>query len=437
MNILTNIETQLSQLVGDNFPQKKYLLAISGGVDSMVLLDAFKQLNLKFEVAHCNYKLRAEDSDLDEKLVKDICEANNIKAHFKSFDTTSILKKEGGSIQETARNLRYTWFNQLLLGFDYLVTAHHLNDNIETFFINLSRGSGLKGLSGIPQQNDKIIRPMLKLSKKEILAYAQENNITWREDASNKTDKYVRNMYRNQVLPIIKETKPQFEAVMDANLERLNQTKRLLNFFIEEVKNKVVKKVEGQTKIALEKLKTYPSKEVILYEILHQFGFNYDQAKDMLNVAESGKIFLSETFKAVVDRGELLIFKNQSNKQIYHQFNSIEELKKCSNFLSVEEVDVPENIQTSIDIVFIDVEAVKFPLTLRTWKNGDTFRPLGMRGNKKVSDFLIDSKIPLHEKDNVLILESEQNPLWIVGYRIDDRCKITSKTKRILKLVTK
>lgn len=437
MIILNNISQSLIDLVGEDYKDKTYLLAVSGGVDSMVMLDVFRKLELKFKVAHCNYQLRGEDSNKDAQLVADVCTQLNIELFSTAFDTNQILEEKGGSIQEVARDLRYTWFEEIMPAYGHLVTAHHLNDNIETFFINLSRGSGLKGLSGIPEKNDYLIRPFLNTSKHDFLTHAEEHDLEWREDESNKSDKYLRNIYRNQIIPAIKETKPKFDSVMTANIDRIRKSKSLLDFFIEEVKVTLVQKVGGQTKIAIDKLKKYPSKELILYEMLNQFGFNYNQAENMLNVAESGKTFLSKKFKAVIERGELILFERKAIEKTSIEFNSVEELIESDFFKSMEELHSPIQITSEKGVAYFDLEKVTFPLTLRNWQGGDSFQPLGMKGQKKVSDYLTDVKESMIEKESTLVLEDKNHIIWLVNHRVDDRVKITSQTKKVIKLVTK
>ena len=437
MTILTNIAKSLFELSGEDYASKKYLLAVSGGVDSMVMLDVFSELKLDFEVTHCNYHLRGEDSKRDAELVHAVCDEKGITCHIKCFDTNKIIEEKGGSIQEVARELRYTWFGELMPNFDHLVTAHHLNDNIETFFINLSRGSGLKGLSGIPSRNKSTIRPFLKTSKQDFLAYAEEQDLEWREDESNSSNKYVRNVYRNQILPAIKETKPKFDSVMTSNLERIRKSKDLLDYFIEEVKSTLVEKVGGKTKIAIDKLKKYPSKEIILYEMLHQFGFNYDQAESMLGVVESGKTFLSEKFKAVIYRGELQVEELEEKQFDEITFTNVEDMKASEYFSEVETLNNLPELKTGKNTAYIDLADINFPLILTKVTRDSEFKPLGMKNFKKVFDFLHNEKLSTFEREQVLILKNHFGIIWVVSHRLDDRYKITSDTKSILKLVTK
>jgi tRNA(Ile)-lysidine synthase len=428
---------ELQHLAGDDFAKKRYLIAVSGGVDSMVLCHLFMQHQLYFSVAHCNFMLRGEESYQDEAFVRDFAKKNTIELFVKQFDTGKIIEQEGGSVQQVARKLRYDWFYELLPNFDFLVTAHHSDDNIETFFINLSRGTGLKGLMGIPSENEKIIRPLLKTTKAKILEYAQQQSISWREDSSNESDKYTRNFYRNQIIPLIKKQKPGFDNVMTGNIEMLKKTKSLLDHFIGDIRKEVVHQVGGRTKIMLRKIKKYPAKDVILYELINQFGFNYDQAQGILGVIESGKTFLSKEYKAIYERGELLITRRDKRYDFDPiVFNSIEELEQ-SELFEVEVIDVPPSFFTEKNTAYFDVEKITFPLTIRNWQQGDVFYPFGMKGKKKLSDFFVDQKFSQEDKQSVFVLLSGEKIAWVVGYRSDNRFRVSKNTKKVLKLVTR
>lgn len=428
---------ELQQLAGDDFAKKRYLIAVSGGVDSMVLCHLFMQHQLNFSMAHCNFMLRGEESNQDEAFVRDFAKKNTIELFVKQFDTGKIIEQEGGSVQQVARKLRYDWFYELLPNFDFLVTAHHSDDNIETFFINLSRGTGLKGLMGIPSESEKIIRPLLKITKAKILEYAQQNYISWREDSSNDSDKYTRNFYRNQIIPLIKKQKPGFENVMTGNIEMLKKTKSLLDHFIGDIRKEVVHQVGGRTKIMLRKIKKYPAKDVILYELINQFGFNYDQAQGILGVIESGKTFLSKEYKAIYERGELLITRRDKRYDFDPiVFNSIEELEQ-SELFEVEVIDVPPSFSTEKNTAYFDIEKITFPLTIRNWQQGDVFYPFGMKGKKKLSDFFVDQKFSQEDKQSVFVLLSGEKIAWVVGYRSDNRFRVSKNTKKVLKLVTR
>jgi tRNA(Ile)-lysidine synthase len=428
---------ELQHLAGDDFANKRYLLAVSGGVDSMVLCHLFLQSKLNFSIAHCNFQLRGEDSNHDENFVREFAKKNAIEIFVKQFETEKIIEQEGGSIQQVARKLRYDWFYELLPNFDYLVTAHHSDDNIETFFINLSRGTGLKGLMGIPSENEKIIRPLLKITKTKILEYAEKHTISWREDSSNQSDKYTRNFYRNQVIPLIKKQKPGFENIMANNIDMIKKTKSLLDHFIGDIRKEVVHQVGGRTKIMLRKIKKYPAKDVILYELISQFGFNYDQAQGILDVFQSGKTFLSDEYKAIYERGELLITRRDKRYDIEPiVFNSLEELEQ-SELFEVENTDVPQSFTSEKSTAYFDVEKIKFPLTIRNWQQGDVFYPFGMKGKKKLSDYFIDKKLTNEEKLSLMLLEFDGKIAWVINQRTDNRFRITKSTKKVLKLVTK
>lgn len=438
MSILTKISSELNDLVGKDFQQKKYLLAVSGGLDSMVMLDIFKNFSLKFEVAHCNFKLRDNDSDLDEALIKDVCTKNNIVYHVQEFDTKGILKEEGGNLQETARNLRYNWFNSLLTDFDFLVTAHHLDDNIETFFLNLLRGAGVKGLAGIPQINNKTIRPFLSVSKQNLLDYAQDHDVIWREDESNTKNVYARNQLRNEILPKIKKIKENFNDVMSSNIYRMRSTNNLLDYFIQDIVKQVVQKQNDSIEINLNFIRTFPEKELILFQIISSYGFNFTQSKDILLSKQTGKLFHSNSHQALINRDKLIITKSAAQKHVNIQFDTINDFLNSEFVLEHESLDkLPETMTSVKNTLFLDLEKIEPPLRIRSWQNGDSIIPFGMRGKKKISDILIDNKVSLIEKHKVLLLEDSSKVLSILGIRNSEEVKVTEQTKKVLKVVTK
>ncbi len=436
---------ELQQLAGDDFANKRYLLAVSGGVDSMVLCHLFMQHKLNFSIAHCNFQLRGEESNQDEIFVKEFAKNNAIEIFVKQFETEKIIEQEGGSTQQVARKLRYDWFHELLPNFDFLVTAHHSDDNIETFFINLSRGTGLKGLMGIPSENEKIIRPLLKITKTKILEYAEKQNISWREDSSNQSDKYTRNFYRNQVIPMFKEHKHEFNKVMSKNLELLGKTHQLLHYFLKDFKKDAVKVTKHQTRIALDKVKQVPLKEVVLYELISPFGFNYDQVEGMLGVVESGKVFANKQYKAIIHKAELIIEKNTPNPsyKVFEVYNNFDELSQ-SEFFSVDILEKPKlseldfNKNTLYLPIFKNFEKEFFPVHLRNATPKDRFVPFGANYAKNVFDFLKNEGLSLFDRKNslVLISKDDKNLWWVVGYRAANM-KVNDDTKKVLKLVTK
>lgn len=417
------------------FLQKaKILIAVSGGLDSMVLLDLLLKLNLDVAVAHCNFQLRGDESDEDEAFVKSYCTLNSIKGFFQKFDTKQFAEDEKVSIQLAARKLRYEWFYELLAteNFDYVVTAHHLDDQLETFLIHFSRGTGLDGLCGIPTQNDKIIRPLLTFSRAEIETFAKENNLKWREDSSNASDKYARNKIRHHVIPILKELNPSFLDSFENTLQNLNQAQGLVDDASRIVYRKVVQDVETKKVINLNELLQLPNYQAYLYQWLLPFGFSawldiYD-----LVVAQSGKQIFSEHFRLLKDR-ETLIIEPKSEK-ISDEYLINKNQAELNFPLKLRLISVSEIGKSDAKTIFVDAEALKFPLQLRKWQEGDYFYPFGMNGKKKLSKFFKDEKFSLIDKENAWILCSDNQIVWLVGKRMDERFKITENTQTILKI---
>ena len=415
--------------------EKRLLLAVSGGVDSMILVFLCHQLKLDIAVAHCNFQLRGKESNDDEDFVKSQTEKLQIPIFIKKFDTKYFAEKEKLSIQVVARNLRYNWFNTLLINndYDYILTAHHLDDSLETFLINFTRGSGLDGLTGIPQQNGSIIRPLLPFSRTEIEIFAKENNVEWREDSSNASDNYLRNKLRHNVIPILKELNPSLLHSFQNTISNLQQAKSLVEDASQIVYRKVVTDINFQKRINLTELIQLPNYLAYLFQWLEPFGFSdWDSINDLV-VAQSGKQVFSETHVLLKDRNELILFPKQ---------NEIEP----SNFLiskNQREIKFPLNISfcnvddislESTNCIFVDEDKLQYPLEIRKWQEGNWFYPSGMNGRKKLSKFFKDEKFSLLDKSSTWILCSENQIVWVIGKRVDERFKVTEQTTKILKI---
>ena len=417
------------------FLQKaKMLIAVSGGLDSMVLLDLISKTNIEFAVAHCNFQLRGDESDEDENFVKSYCNENSIQVFFQKFDTKQFAEDEKVSIQVAARKLRYEWFYELLAteNFDFVATAHHLDDQLETFLIHFSRGTGLDGLTGIPSQNDKIIRPLLIFSRAEIETFANENQLKWREDSSNSSDKYVRNKIRHHLVPILKELNPSFLDSFENTIQNLNQAQSLVEDSSRIVYRKVVKDVDNQKKIDLNELLQLPNYQAYLYQWLLPFGFSAWQDIYDLVEAQSGKQIFSEHLRLLKDR-ETLIIEPKSIKVSDEFF--IQENQSQLNFpLKLSFCNVDDITISDSKTIFVDAETLKFPLQLRKWQEGDYFYPFGMNGKKKISKFFKDEKISVIDKEKIWLLCSENRIVWIVGKRMDDQFKVTENTQTIIKI---
>jgi tRNA(Ile)-lysidine synthase len=416
--------------------QKKLLLAVSGGLDSMILLHLFQELHYDIAIAHCNFQLRGVESFGDQKFIQDYAEANAIPIFVTQFDTEAFANDYKLSTQVAARELRYNWFYELLEteNFDYILTAHHADDNLETFLINLTRGTGLEGLTGIPEQNDKIIRPLLFASRLEIENYAKIHNIQWREDSSNASDKYVRNKIRHHLIPVLKELNPNFIASFLKTESYLQQSLTMVEDAAVMVYQQVAREVEDQIHFDLNQLLRLSNYQSYLYQWLKEFGFTaWDDIYDLVD-SQSGKQVFATDFRLLKDRDSLILFPiNHSIIQEEFLINENQtEVKIPLNvtFSKVADISIASN-----RTIFVDANQLVFPLVLRKWKTGDVFMPFGMNGkSKKVSKLFKDEKLSLLEKENTWILCSNDQIVWVIGIRADDRFRTTNATKNILKI---
>ena len=418
---------------------QKILLAISGGIDSMVLLHLFERTGFEYGIAHCNFRLRGAESDGDEAFVHEQVEQHGTPAHFETFDTKEYASLKGISIEMAARELRYEFFERIRkeYEYDYIVTAHHQDDLIETFFLNLSRKTGIRGLIGIKEKKGKLIRPLLFASREEIEKYASENFIPYREDSSNSEVVYQRNFLRHKILPLFSELNPAFKKNFMASVDNLKAAYDVYENAIGNEIQQVLTGENGQTVVSISALQNSSHPKTVLLEILSGYGFNasvVDAVYQSLDTL-SGKQFFSKTHRLVKDRDALFIqeLKDDEDRVYYIEEDDMELFAPFD--ISVERVDANDfTIIKDSNIGCIDIDEVQFPLLMRKWQQGDYFQPLGMTGFKKVSDFFIDQKIPLHEKENTWLLCSGKKIVWIMGYRLDNRFKVTDATQKILKL---
>lgn len=403
----------------------------------MVMMDLFHHAGFLFGVAHCNFTLRGAESDADEDLVREKAGILNVPFFVKRFDTSSISRDRGISIQMAARDLRYAWFNELLSkGYDYVATAHHLDDEIETFFINLTRQTGIAGFHGILPKKEKLVRPMLFTNREQIARYATENNIIYREDSSNSDSKYLRNKVRHEILPLFREINPGIHSVFTSNIHRLRETEKIYLETVEKHRKQIVINHKNNVIIPLEKLKALEPLTTYAFEFISPYGFNYSVVDEIFSSEHiSGKIWLSPTHRLVLDRASIIITELNKNQdtdeiQIIPETESIEwplnltfeKIQKTSFF----------KLDPSPSVANLDASKIKFPLTIRRWKEGDFFHPFGSNGKKKLSDFFIDQKLSIPEKEEVWLLCSGEQIIWVIGFRIDDRYKIDDETKEVL-----
>lgn len=419
----------------------RILIAISGGLDSVVLATLMKNSKYDVTLAHCNFHLREEESNRDEEFVRNWAKENNIKLFVKEFDTYQYMKNNKLSLEMAARDLRYEWFNSLMQehDFTYLATAHHLDDSIETFFINLLRGTGIAGLHGIQVKNDKIVRPLLFATREEITEYAKKNNISHVEDSTNAETKFTRNKIRHNLFPILKEINPNFEIALKKDIEYLKDTEIIFRKEIEKAKQEIIETDNELIKLNISKLKALNPIKIYLYEIISEYGFNETNTIDILSCLDetSGKQFFSKTHRLIKDREYIFINKikdnstneffliNQEQGSLIHPLKMQIEILKDLKFV---------NISKEKNIAMLDADLVKFPLILRKWRQGDSFVPFGMRKEKKLSDYFTANKYSLLDKENQWILCSEEKIIWLIGERIDDRFRISNATKNILKI---
>lgn len=407
------------------------LLAISGGADSVCLFFVLKELGYNIELAHCNFNLRGKESDEDEYFVKELANKYGSKYHIKSFETQKYAHEQKISIQMAARTLRYKWFDELLINnnLDFVITAHHKDDNVETFFINLIRGTGINGLCGIRAKNKNIIRPFLEISRQEIEHYLSQNNIKYRNDSSNSDVKYLRNKIRHQLMPLLKEMNPNIQQTIADEIFVIGSVNKVFQKEIDGIRERLLIEKEGVYRLNIADLIELAHLEVILFEILKYFGFSEINQIIKAISSQSGKQFFSDTYQLIIDREEIIIslLENpQDNIEIFEK--EIEIQRPLSIKFSVSLNFVLDKNQS---IAKLDFDKLSFPLRLRRWKNGDKFKPLGMHNFKKVSDFFIDEKYSLLDKQNQWILCSKNDIVWIVGNRIDDRYKIDTHTKKV------
>jgi len=425
-----HIETNL-----DFLKKARILIACSGGLDSIVLTHLLKTLRLDIALAHCNFSLRKDESDADETFVFDLADKYSVPVFIETFDTKKYAKDTKQSTQMAARELRYAWFAELrkTLGYDYVVTAHHADDDLETFLINLSRGSGIRGLTGIPETNEHIVRPLLPFSREEILNYAKANQLYWREDSSNAKTEYLRNKLRHDIIPNFKEAAPKVLQNLLKTQRHLTESQLLVEDYMALVYNlAITENFDGYT-LHLQKLKELPNTDALLYELLHPFGFTDFIAISDLLEAQSGKQVFSSTHRLTKDRNVLLLTEATSNstkKEIIIPEETTEILEPIH--LIFKEVKKIRAID--VHTIFVDKELLSYPITLRKWKEGDIFQPFGMRGKKKLSKFFKDEKVSLIAKEKMYVLCNGYDIIWVVGLRADDRFKVTSATKQILKI---
>ena len=420
-----------------NASSSRFLLAVSGGRDSVVLAHLFAVCKLNFDIAHCNFHLRGEESDKEMFFVKNLPFLTGQKVFVKEFDTISLQQNSGKSIEMIARELRYQWFDEIGKDYDYIVTAHHANDNAETMIMNLLRGTGVRGLCGIPAKNGKIIRPLLAFTTKEIENYAQENHLEFCIDSSNLEDCFLRNKIRHHIIPELENINPNVIETFYKNSNLFQQQTQFFDTHIQQYKNQLLQEKEDRIIVEINELQKIENLPIVLYELLNLFGFNADDVENVLKSinSNSGKKFFSETHILVKDRTHFILEKIEENKEDVILIHSIEELENYG--FSVEKKTYHSNFKAckSLNTIYVDADKLQFPLTLRKWKKGDFFYPFGMKTKKKLSDFFTDNKIDVLAKQKIRLLCSQNQIVWVVNERSDERFRVDGDTKAYYEIV--
>lgn len=424
-------------------PTDKLLLAVSGGVDSVVLCELCHQGGFDFAIAHCNFQLRGADSERDEKFVRDLAKKNKVAFHSIRFETKRVAGERKISVQEAARELRYNWFEEVRKtgGYNYILTAHHADDNIETVLMNFFRGTGIKGLKGIEPKHDQIVRPLLFARRQQLEDFLKSNGLEFVPDISNLSDDYTRNYFRNQVIPFIRRSFPEVNENVLGNIERFREAGQLYKQAISVHKKKLLEIRGNEVHIPVLKLKKTEPLHTIVYEIARDYGFSSAQVEEIIALldSDSGKYMQSTSYRIIKNRNWLIIAPLEVEKAGIVIIDGSGNWESSAGTLKVEMA--PDTILTSSMLKqasnfqsCLDAAEIKFPLMLRKWKQGDYFYPLGMAKKKKLARFFIDTKLSKTEKEKIYVVEMDKKIIWIVGHRIDDRFKVTDKTKNILRL---
>lgn len=418
----------------------KLLLAVSGGLDSVVLANLVDQLDNSFGIAHCNFKLRGEDSEADEHFVANLADLYRVPFYVTSFNTREYASEKGISIEMAARDLRYDWFEKIRAEneYDYILVAHHLDDVLETFILNLSRGTGIRGLSGIKPMVGKVVRPLLFAQRKELLTYARTYGVRFNYDISNSDQNIRRNKVRHSILPLLEEINPSFRKNLHRTISYLNETKNVFYEQVESVRNKIVIQNGDWVEVSIEALRNLNPISTYLFEILRPFNFKGEVVNDIINALDSpsGTQFFSVSHRLVIDREKLIVtaIEEPVNDVFYIEKDQEIVSEPIDMRISVQRYSEDYKIPNSSNVAVFDFDELSFPLIIRKWKKGEYFKPLGLDGFKKLSDFFIDQKYSIPEKENAWLMASGNKIAWVIGKRIDDRFKLTPDTKLVLRI---
>lgn len=430
--------TDFNNFISENelfSPSDKILLAVSGGIDSMVMASLFNSQKYNIGIAHCNFSLRGEESDKDEELVRSYAAENEIPFHVIRFDTRLFANENGLSVQMAAREMRYKWFEEIRneFGYDYISVAHNLNDNIETLLINLIRGTGLAGMAGMKPVINKIVRPLLFATRNDILAFRNEHKIMFREDQSNSDTKYIRNKIRHLIIPVLKEINPSIETTLNETAERFSGLNEAVTEYIDQLRRRISEEKEQFTIFRISELLQHSDNKAIVFELFKPFGITNSLLADMIKVinGKTGCLLITETHRIIKNRNEIIIADLKKGGDISYTIESAQDMIKFPGISSAKYVTITRNYEIPSDrrSALIDAGEISFPVLIRKWKPGDYFYPLGMNQRKKLSDYFIDNKYSVFAKENIYVIVSDEKIVWIIGDRIDDRFKITKNTK--------
>ena len=431
---------KFKQHLHQNFPfleDSKLLIAISGGIDSVVLAHLCSQLNLNFSLCHCNFNLRGQESDDDEAFVTSLAKSLKTPVYTTSFETEKYATKNKVSIQVAARDLRYTWFYKLLDAnqYDYVLTAHNTNDNLETFIINLTRGSGLEGFTGIPPVNQKSVRPLLAFSRDDITLFAIKNGIVWREDRSNASIKYVRNKVRHKIIPILKELNPHVLESFQNTIEYLNESQSIINDAVKNITANVVSYENDVLKISCKEIDKLSNKKAYLYQLLQAYGFTaWNDIVDLIS-AQPGKQVFSDTHRLLKDRNFLILTTINKNQSIKGHILIDQKVSKITTPIKLTIQNTDDYTSKNKEQIIIDKDLVNYPLSLKKWHHGDAMYPTGMSGSKKISQLFKDNKLSLLDKEKIWILaDAKDHIIWVIGLRQDRRYLANKTSKNRLKI---
>lgn len=419
----------------------RILVAVSGGMDSVALLHLLRNAEIDSGVAHANFKLRGDESDSDELFVKNLADSFGRPFYCKHFDTEHFAQKEGISTQMAARQLRYAWFEEIADEgrWEFVATAHHMDDQIETFFINLLRGTGISGLKGIPARSGRIIRPLLTFYRSDIESWVKTHRLDYREDSSNYKTDYLRNRIRHHLVPVLDELQPSFRKIMAGNIDHLTAAEAFFRDGVNEMIKTLLRKTEAETKISVPGLKQSGYGQLLLHEILQPLSFSTTQTQQIWQAldGQAGKTFYSHTHRLVKDRDQLIVQHLSRTGDDAVEFviakDTSEILTPLHLQFQVQPKDMDFQPVADPNQAFLDRDTINYPLKLRKWRQGDRFKPLGMKGRMKLSDFFTSNKFSLADKEKTwLLTDADDEIVWIIGHRIAQPCRIKAGTKSVL-----